>query len=206
MKKMNVKNYRFAVDVDDVLRCLLCNMVALYNEEFGENLTCDDIDDYSVEKSFPKIKEKYGSATEWFFTKNAETLFKESEPIEGAVDAINRLGRHGDVYIVTKQSGLLNKIYALEWLENCGIRYNAVCFVEDKSMIDCDFLIDDFHENFRNVRCSTGVLINAPYNTSVSDDYLRGISNCNNFVRFDTLSDFVETFEKTLEENAKTGN
>ena len=196
MQKNNDKKYRFAVDVDDVLRSLLCNMVLLYNEEFGEALTCEDVDDYSVEKSFPKVVEKYGNATEWFFKLNAEKLFRESEPIEGAVEAINRLGKYGDVYIVTKQHGLLNKIYALEWLEKAGIRYNAVCFVEDKSIIQCDYLIDDYHENFRGMKCSTGVVINAPYNEDVSDDYLREISECEQFRRFDSIADFVEFFEK----------
>ncbi|MBP5724369.1 MAG: hypothetical protein J6X18_12460 [Bacteroidales bacterium] len=196
MQKFNGWKYRFAVDVDDVLRSLLCNMVVLYNEEFGENLTCEDVDDYSVEKSFPKVVEKSGNATEWFFKLNAEKLFRESEPIEGAVEAINRLGKYGEVYIVTKQHGLLNKIYALEWLEKASIRYNAVCFVEDKSIIQCDYLIDDYHENFRDMKCGTGVIINAPYNEDVSDEYLREISECEEFRRFDSIADFVEFFEK----------
>ena len=192
------EKYRFAVDVDDVLRSLLCNMVTLYNEEFGENVECQDIDDYSVETSFPKAKEKYGSATQWFFSINAEELFKNSEPIEGAVEAINKLSEYGEVYIVTKQSGILNKIYALEWLEKAGIRYNAVCFVEHKSMIRFDFLIDDYQENFRDVECEVGVIINAPYNENVSETYLRKISNCKEFVRFDSLADFVVYFEQNF--------
>lgn len=196
MKKTNEKKYRFAVDVDDVLRSLLCNMVALYNEEFGDDLTCDEIDDYNVAKSFPKVEEKYGSAAEWFFTKHAKTLFEESEPLDGAIEAINKLGEYGDVYIVTKQAGILNKVYALEWLEKCGVKYNAICFVEDKSIVRYDFLIDDYHENFRNAKCGTGVLINAPYNIEVSDDYLKDISKCREFKRFDSLSDFVKYFEK----------
>lgn len=198
MKKTNEKKYRFAVDVDDVLRSLLCNMVTLYNEEFGDDLTCDEIDDYNVAKSFPKVEEKYGSAAAWFFTEHAKTLFKKSEPLDGAVEAINKLANYGDVYIVTKQAGILNKVYALEWLEECGVKYNAICFVEDKSIIRCDFLIDDYHENFRNVECSYGVIINAPYNINVSDDYLFEISNCEEIERFDSLSDFVVFFENNF--------
>ena len=201
---MEKKKLRFAVDVDDVLRSLLCNMVEIYNEEFNDNLTCDDIVNYEVSKSFPKVVEKYGNATEWFFTLNAKRLFKESEPIEGAVDAINRLGKYGDVYIVTKQKGIINKIYALEWLERCEVHYNAICFVEDKSIIQCDYLIDDYHENFRNMECGSGVLINAPYNEDVSDDYLMEISECVEFRRFDSIADFVNFFEKECIDNGKT--
>ena len=61
----------FAIDCDEVLRALLDNMVTLYNEEFDDNVTRDDIKDFNVEVSFPKIKEVTGgTASEWFFQKN----------------------------------------------------------------------------------------------------------------------------------------
>lgn len=189
---------KFAVDVDDVLRSLLCNMVDIYNEEFNEHLTCEDVLEYEVDKSFPKAKENYGSSVQWFFSKNSEKLFKYGEPIEGSVTAINKLSEYGDVFIVTKQSGLLNKIYALEWLEKFGVKYNAVCFVEDKAIVKCDYLIDDYHENFRNVQCTTAVLINAPYNRNITDKYIKKISECKNIYRFDSISDFVEYFENHI--------
>lgn len=195
MENCKNRRIRFAVDIDDVLRCLLCEMVCLYNDEFGETMTCGDVLDYDVSKSFPKAEEKYGSATRWFFSENAKLLFKGSKPVDGSVEAINRLCEIGDVCIVTKQHGLLNKVYTLEWLEECGIRYNSVCFVDDKSVVRCDYMIDDYQENFRGVGCGTCVLIDAPYNVSFTDDYVRDISGCSEVLRFGSISDFVRFYE-----------
>ena len=39
----------FAIDCDEVLRALLDNMVALYNEEFNDNINRDDIKDFNTD-------------------------------------------------------------------------------------------------------------------------------------------------------------
>ena len=63
----------FAIDVDEVLRSLLKNMVGLYNENFGENLDVNDVKDFVVENSFPKIYETTGiSPSKWFFQDHGE--------------------------------------------------------------------------------------------------------------------------------------
>lgn len=198
-----MKTTKFAVDVDDVIRQLLCNMVELYNSEFNESLTCDDVQDYDVGVSFPKVSEKYDNVYEWFFNENAYRLFMRSEPIVGAIDAINRLYDFGEIYIVTKQSGIKNKMYTLMWLEKYGVKYDALCFVTKKSMINCDYLIDDYQENFRNMECGTGVLINAPYNENITDEYLKSISGCGMFLRYDSIEEFVNDYIKE-KKNAKT--
>ena len=45
---------------DEVLRSLLKYMVTLYNENFNENLDVNDVKDFVVENSFPKIYETTG--------------------------------------------------------------------------------------------------------------------------------------------------
>ena len=50
----------FGIDCDEVLRSLLDGMVTLYNENFNENLDREDVKDFNVEISFPKIKEETG--------------------------------------------------------------------------------------------------------------------------------------------------
>jgi hypothetical protein len=66
----------FGIDCDEVLRSLLNGMVSLYNEKFGENMTRDEVRDFNVEVSFPKIKEMTGkTSAEWFFQEHGQELF-----------------------------------------------------------------------------------------------------------------------------------
>ena len=53
----------FGVDCDGVLRSLLEGMVTLYNESFGESMTQEEVRDFDVEVSFPKIKGMTGKST-----------------------------------------------------------------------------------------------------------------------------------------------
>ena len=100
---------KFLVDVDDVLRSLVPHMVELYNKEFNDSfMTYDDVRIYYVNQSFPKVAEKYGDATHWFFQEHGHELFYDSEPIKGAVDAVNKLREYGTVEIVTKQRSTKN--------------------------------------------------------------------------------------------------
>ena len=56
------------IDVDGVIRDIFTVMCKIYNEDFKENITVDNIFDYDVDKVFTKIKENWGiSATEYFF-------------------------------------------------------------------------------------------------------------------------------------------
>ena len=58
------------VDVDGVIRNMFDKMCSLYNVLFEDDKTVDDIKDYDVDKSFPKIKEKLGISANKFFFEN----------------------------------------------------------------------------------------------------------------------------------------
>ena len=134
----------FAIDVDEVLRSLLKSMVSLYNESFGENLAVDDVKDFVVENSFPKIKEVTGiSPSKWFFQDHGEELFVKSEAFPGIKQDIETLQKYGDVIIVTYQKSYRNKIDTLNWLEKHGIVPDGICFLKDKTILRCDVFIDD---------------------------------------------------------------
>ena len=194
------KRFKFLVDVDDVLRNLVHNMVRLYNKEFGTNMAYDDVKIYFTNQSFPKAVEKYGDAPQWFFQEHGYELFYGSEPIEGAIEAVNKLKEYGTVHIVTKQRSVQNKIDTLMWLDKWAVKYDSVSFVTHKSIVDCDVFIDDFHENF--IDCgkmgATGVLLNAPYNKDIDTENLRKYSNFSKIVRIDSLSQFVDNIEQFL--------
>lgn len=190
-----MKKITFAIDCDEVLRSLLNNMVSLYNREFNDNMTYEDVKDFVVDVSFPKIEETTGiTASQWFFQDHSEELFVESEALPRVKEAIEHLKEIGDVIIVTYQKSNKNKIQTLNWLEEHGIIPNGICFLKDKTLIHCDYFIDDNDWNFIGCNCKYGVLITAPYNKNVELKDLKEKSNCIEINRYDSLYDFANNF------------
>jgi 5'(3')-deoxyribonucleotidase len=189
------KRFTFAIDCDEVLRALLGNMVSLYNETFGENLQYDDVKEFKVEKSFPRIYELTGmTASRWFFQEHSEELFAKSSAFPEIKQDIETLQQYGDVIIVTYQKTYKNKIDTLNWLEEHGIITDGICFLKDKTLIHSDFLVDDNTWNFIGSHAKTGILITAPYNKDTDIEDLWRQSHCREMHRFDTLHDFVSWF------------
>lgn len=184
---------RFLVDVDDVLRGLCQSMLNVYNKEFNDNKKDEDVKVYFVNVSYPKVVEKYGDATKWFFQTHGHELFYGSDALQGAAEAVKTLREFGTVQIVTKQRSTENKIDTLKWFDKVGIEYDSISFVKDKSVVCCDFFIDDYHENF--VNCggdgAIGVIINRPYNENVNLEELRKKTNFSRIIRYDSILDFA---------------
>jgi 5'(3')-deoxyribonucleotidase len=190
----------FAIDVDEVLRSLLKNMVALYNENFGENLDVNDVKDFVVENSFPKIYETTGiSPSKWFFQDHGEELFVKGEAFPGIKRDLDVLRQYGDVIIVTYQKTYQNKIDTLKWLEEHGLAPDGICFLKDKTLLHTDFLIDDNPYNFIGSNAVYGGLITAPYNDDEKISDLLANSNCREILRFSNLHEFCEFFTKNLD-------
>ena len=193
----------FAIDCDEVLRALLDNMVALYNEEFDENVNRDDVKDFNVEVSFPKIKEVTGgTASDWFFQKNGFRLFACSPALPKVKEAISKLREHGQVIIVTYQKTFKNKIDTLMWLNEHGIEYDGICFLKNKTLLHTDWLIDDNWWNFKGCNAKHGVLIDAPYNKDVDVEELWfNDTNCiEPLRRFGSLDEFVTWYIENKED------
>lgn len=182
----------FAIDVDSVLRDNLGEMVKLYNEEFNEDMTVEDIKNYKTDISFPRIEEETGqTSSQWFFQDHSEELFVKAKPFENASEDVAELRKLGKVIIVTYQKTTLNKVQTLEWLEKNGIKYDGIVFVKDKSIVDCDYFIDDNDWNFNGCRARQGILINAPYNKDVNLAELKKSTYCKDIARFNSLHEFV---------------
>ena len=185
----------FAIDVDEVLRSLLKNMVALYNENFDENLDVNDVKDFVVENSFPKIYETTGiSPSKWFFQDHGEELFAKGEAFPNVKNDIDTLRQYGDVIIVTYQKTYQNKIDTLKWLEEHGLAPDGICFLKDKTLLHTTYLIDDNDWNFVGSNADIGVLITAPYNVDKDINDILETSNCKMMMRCESLHDFVQQF------------
>ena len=186
----------FAIDCDEVLRALLDNMVALYNEEFHDNINRDDIKEFNVELSFPRIKEETGiSASEWFFQKNGYRLFACSPALPKVREAINKLRERGQVIIVTYQKSYKNKMDTLNWLMENKLEVDGICFIKNKTLLHTDWLIDDNPFNFWGCNARNGALITAPYNEDENLMELHNKTNCETLHRFRSLDEFATWYE-----------
>ena len=191
----------FGIDYDEVLRSLLDGMVTLYNENFNENLNRDDVKDFNVEVSFPKIKEETGStASEWFFQQHGTELFVNSPALPGIKASIDALRDVGHVIIVTYQKSHQNRLDTLNWLANNGIEADGICFLKNKTLLHLDYLIDDNHWNFIGSNVKHGILITAPYNVDIDTADLIKETNCQTLTRFESLEDFATWYVNNVQE------
>lgn len=198
----------FGIDCDGVLRDSLKDMVRIYNTEIGDTMKVEDVKNFNVDISFPRIYNETGiPAAEWFFDCHSEELFRDSKPIRGVQWAMRILRQLGKVVIVTYQRSCENKLHTIEWLCRNKLMCDDVCFLKDKGLFKCDYFIDDNLENFRGSHSRNAVLITAPYNKDVvfynedgekiesADSALskiREISNCEKALRFNSLKQFSD--------------
>ena len=188
----------FGIDCDEVLRSLLDGMVTLYNENFGESMTHDEVKNFDVDVSFPKVMEYTGeTASKWFFQEHSHELFLKSPALPGMKKAIETLQKYGQVIIVTYQKSYQNKIDTLNWLKDNGINPDGLCFLKNKTLLHLDYMIDDNDWNFIGCNADTGILITAPYNEDKSLQDICDKSNCEVMYRFPSLEAFANWYEKT---------
>ena len=192
------KDLKIAIDCDEVLRCTLQGIVNLYNEHFDKSLKKEDVKDFDVALSFSEIQEKTGMrACDWLFGKHSRELFFEKAKAFPGVDwAIEELGKYGDVMIVSAQKSYENKRDTLDFLHREGLDTRNVCFLKDKSRIDCDIMIDDNPDYFKNCKAKVCVLITAPYNKDLDLKVISDSCNCEKVLRFDSLFDFAKYFRQ----------
>lgn len=203
-----MKDLIFGIDCDGVLRDSLKDMVRIYNAEIGDNKRVEDIKNFNVDVSFPRIYPETGiPAAEWFFDCHSEELFRDSKPIKGVQWAMRILKQYGKVVIVTYQRSCENKLHTIEWLCRNKLMCDDVCFLKDKGLFKCNYFVDDNIDNFRGSHTENAVLITAPYNTYIKQynengeeinsndtvlDKILEISNCKTATRFGSLKQFAE--------------
>ena len=186
IKKKNKITMIIKIDVDGVIRDIFTVMCKIYNEDFKENITVDNIFDYDVDKVFTKIKENWGiSAIEYFFKIHFREVFLFSKPYNDVKKAISELKKAGHKIIITTwQFTLANKINTLYFFSLNDIPYDDICFTKDKWLIKADWIIDDNPEFICNEKENAKkILVNMPYNKDIDYDCIR-VNNLKVAVKF----------------------
>lgn len=175
---------RIKVDIDNVIRDMGGQMVALYNSVYKNKLkkkfTKKDIKDYDVNISFPLCKNK---ARRFFFDIKAKDVYLDAKPMKDASDGLERLRNMGhEIILVSYQHTRASKEYTLDWLQKWNIPYDALVFTnkEDKTIIPADYIIDD-NPKFLDMDSVKKVCIDWPYNRGKNYDYR--VKSINEFVK-----------------------
>lgn len=132
-----------AIDMDGVIADVEAHFLNWYERDYGVNMTKDDLLGKSEEEAFPEkgLVRKFAS-TEGFFS---------TVPVmSGAVEALQKLQEHFEIYIVSAamefpQSLVEKRRWLQEHFPFIGWKNIVLC--GDKSIINTDFMVDDHIKN-----------------------------------------------------------
>ena len=119
-----------ATDLDDVLAELNQQFIAFYNSEYGTNLLEEMFTDYDLAKIINLSKDEIQQRLLLFI---GSKYFDDTQPVEGAVKAIDALSKHNDLVIITaRHDSLTERTY--NWVNSFfGNRFKKIYFSGDRS-------------------------------------------------------------------------
>ena len=149
------------LDMDDVLENLLETWVSVLNDKYDLSVDTEDIVDWDMKKAFPSL-----TGTQIFEPLHTEDFWKKVEPVDGAVEYLEKLlldghklflvtSSHPDTMIWKKQH-IIDKYFPM-------FTYDNIIITNCKQMIKGDVLVDDYHENLIDGDYEK-ILVDAPYN------------------------------------------
>ena len=162
---------KIMIDMDDVI----CEGGFLYqlNKFLGTNYKESDMKSYYMQDMIPEERRD-----EWNHYLAAQNLYVDGNRLlDGVKEVIKKLSEFYEVYIVTAYiirenptecgQHLFNKF---EWLckELPFLHPSRFCFVNDKSLIECDIKIDDRWSNLSG-NSETKLLFDAYHNRNISE-------------------------------------
>ncbi|SDZ93235.1 5'(3')-deoxyribonucleotidase [Arachidicoccus rhizosphaerae] len=152
--------------MDGVLASVEPQLVKYYNQVYGASLTLEQIQGMSGAEAFPK-----DAATRKML--NLPGFFRDLEVMEGAVDAVKKLMKHYEVYVVSAAMEFpLSLMEKYEWLQQYFpfIDWHNIVMCGDKSIINTDYMIDDYCKNLDVFKGKT-LMFHAYHNTTLDHHY-----------------------------------
>lgn len=152
---------RLGVDMDEVLADTLGKQLRVYNQHFGASLEPEHLNGCELLHIVPSDQQEYAAQMMC-----QPGFFSDLQPMRGALDAMERLCRFHDVYIVSAATEFPESFQdKMRWIERYlpQIPTRRIVFCGEKSILDLDCLVDDTPSHFEGFR-GTGLLFDAPHN------------------------------------------
>ena len=171
---------KLGIDLDDTLNNLCAHWVELYNKDYNDTLT--EFDCWDVVSC---VKPECGVRIyDYLLTPG---LFYNLEIKPNAVEVIDYLLEYFDIYIVTayKPETCMDKV---NWLKKYlpNINHNNVIFMNNKSLLNLDYLIDDGGHNIQSFK-QTGIIFDMPHNRNMVNDGFFDYIRVNNWLEIKEL-------------------
>ncbi|WP_201715622.1 5' nucleotidase, NT5C type [Rossellomorea arthrocnemi] len=163
---------RIAIDMDEVMADLHKKHLDLFNKNYNETLTADDLVGTRLWKIRPH------AADDILAYVDDPTFFRDLEVMEGSQEVIKELSESYEVYITTAAMEHPTSFTAkYEWLKEHFPFLSDLQFVfcGNKSILQADYLIDDSPRHFKDFK-GEGILFSAPHNK-----YEKGYVRVNNW-------------------------
>lgn len=157
-----MKKKSIAIDMDGVLADTEVQYLNYYEQQFGTRLTKEIFHNVAEAEALPD-----GSIYKFLFTPG---FFRTIPVMDGAVDAVKTLQQDYDIYIVSAAMEFpLSLFEKKEWLEEHFpfIQWNNIIFCGNKSIIDTDYMIDDYCKNLDFCK-GKPILFSAGHNASIT--------------------------------------
>ncbi|GAA4794200.1 5'-3'-deoxyribonucleotidase [Olivibacter ginsenosidimutans] len=157
-----MKKKSIAIDMDGVLADTEYQYLSYYEKETGKKLL------KTVFHNVPELEVlPDGLVYKYLHTPG---FFRDLPVMEGAVEAVKALQEQYEVYIVSAAMEFPLSLYEKkEWLAEHFpfIHWHNIIFCGDKSIIDTDFMIDDYCKNLDFCK-GKPILFTAGHNASVT--------------------------------------
>ncbi|HET7579993.1 MAG TPA: 5'-3'-deoxyribonucleotidase [Bacillales bacterium] len=151
---------RIAIDMDEVIADAVSKHLALFNRDYKENLTSDDLHGKKLRDLRPHLKNEI---REYF---DDPSFFRDLEVMKDSQEVIRELSEQYEIFITTAAMEVPTSFDAkYAWLKEHFpfLSDLNIVFCGDKSIILADYLIDDNSRHFKNFR-GQGILFTAPHN------------------------------------------
>jgi 5'(3')-deoxyribonucleotidase len=156
---------RIAVDMDEVLADAVGKLIRLYNAEFSENLTIQDMWGHWMVDVLPPSRQD-----RLMIYLQEEDFFDDLDVMPDSQRVLERLSQRYEIFIATAAMEFPNSFGPkFRWLERHFPFLSPTRFVfcGVKSILNADYLIDDMPRHFQRF-VGQGVLFTAAHNAKVA--------------------------------------
>lgn len=130
---------KIAIDIDGVCRNIAQAIISLYNRDFNDNKTYEDITDWEWSR-FSEV-----DIREFMYLQYPEEIFRYSSLIKDAKDGLEFLAKQGQTMLISHQPDNIRK-YTYQWIGFNDLAIRQVILiplVQNKAEYYFDLLIDD---------------------------------------------------------------
>lgn len=154
------------LDADDVLLDLMPLWLSVINEKYGTSATVQDVTAWDMRKVFPSLT--FDQIHDPLVTPE---FWEAIRPVQGAVDGVRKLIDAGCLVYICTATNYKNIPYKFAALSRLFpmIPTDRIIVAKNKSLMSCDFMVDDAVHNLCGMDMKHKILFDAPYNQSGFD-------------------------------------